>query len=76
MTAPLRVQLGPTSGTDAWKKASVDATILVSIYGLEVPYDFKMPVVQYLPDTMSKYPRAHDRYYVDGGQHWPFRGIF
>lgn len=72
-----RVQLGPISGTDVWKKGSVDAMIITRMYGIEVPHDWVMPPVTYLSDTMPRFPRSHEGYYVEGGgSHWPFRAVF
>ena len=28
---------------------------------------------RFLPDTMPRYPRKHDKYFVDGGTHFPAR---
>lgn len=72
----MNIQLGPKSGTRAWIKGSVDAMIILRLYGLEVPINFTRPDVEYLEDTMPRFPRFHDRYYDEGGTHWPFRGVW
>lgn len=56
-------------------KGSALADYLTIRYGLEVPIGYELPEAKFLPSTMPRYPRAHDRFYADGGSHWPDRWV-
>ncbi|KQW22123.1 hypothetical protein ASC80_01630 [Afipia sp. Root123D2] len=43
---------------------------------LEVPITYPLwRRATELPDTMTRFPRATERYYVGGGSHWPLRTV-
>lgn len=44
---------------------------------LEFDQDFEMPVTRrFLPSTLPRFPRSHDKMYADGGTHFPDRWVF
>jgi len=58
-----------------WDRFSAMADAITRRNGLEVPFNFEVPQCTELPDTMPRFPRSHDRYYTDGGTHWPNRQL-
>jgi hypothetical protein len=56
--------------------SALTACVLDQSKTLEFGGDFTFPhSVQFLPDTKPKFPRSHDRYYAEGGTHWPDRWV-
>jgi hypothetical protein len=44
---------------------------------LEFDHSFEMPKQErFIPSSMPRHPRSHDRMYLDGGTHWPDRWMF
>jgi hypothetical protein len=58
---PVKVQLGPRSGSSAWIRGSVDAWVVMRSYGLEAPIGWEFPT---------------DIRYLDAANGWPFRAIW